>query len=630
MFRCTGYGECSMVFTRSEHLARHVRKHTGERPFKCHCGRLFSRLDNVRQHATTVHADDAELNTQMMKELTALHNQLSASTAQRQVAMGMVVKEDSDALPRKPKAPTDPNKPRAVRRTKAKVKRAREGAALESAATDATAEPLTESPLAVTAGLGGSEGQHPDSPTRDRVSQADDEEGGNSTEFHHSDMGQASPPPPPQPLSAVAPTLQQRFMSGPYPPSSGGHYPPAASYNSYAYDQGPATSFAGYGNPSSPQNGLGTHLTSGSPPLRRRIAPPQPPVPAPPTTGTSRFNTYNAPYSYSHQQIGPSTSAASHSSSAPPSPPGSLSGSRSGVTLPSISNLLPSPFGSTRDVSENVQPPGFNGSEEPPNTSSQHAVEGPGGNARTGAAHAGRGPPVMGSSNYSLSGVGNGTPYSSDSPTLHNLAAGMTSSAQNQTNAYDYPESHTHVNYDTAPYHDGSEAGVMQSATYAYNNSGHAILPSHQYLKHLQSRQGISSGLAHHQPQPASYHLAPPPHHVLTSYSAPGSGSNSFQDHEAGSMGASDGHYYGAGTTRLYSPNSRESSERSSIGSWAPPPPSVHQNHGYQGASGMQMVDHHAEGMSAPRRGVGLGGLGARPALEDDRQWRRASGPQAR
>ncbi|KAK3320348.1 hypothetical protein B0T19DRAFT_286156 [Cercophora scortea] len=57
-FFCTDYPPCNLSFTRSEHLARHIRKHTGERPFQCHCSRRFSRLDNLRQHAQTVHVNE--------------------------------------------------------------------------------------------------------------------------------------------------------------------------------------------------------------------------------------------------------------------------------------------------------------------------------------------------------------------------------------------------------------------------------------------------------------------------------------------------------------------------------------------------------------------------------------------
>ena len=55
------------------------RKHTGERPFTCHCGKQFSRLDNLRQHAQTVHADKAEQNERMMHDLTSLHATMTAA-----------------------------------------------------------------------------------------------------------------------------------------------------------------------------------------------------------------------------------------------------------------------------------------------------------------------------------------------------------------------------------------------------------------------------------------------------------------------------------------------------------------------------------------------------------------------
>ncbi|KAK7028956.1 Up in starvation [Paramarasmius palmivorus] len=78
-FQCRGYGECRMVFSRSEHLARHIRKHTGERPFTCHCGKQFSRLDNLRQHAQTVHSDKQDQNERMMRDLTSLHASMAAA-----------------------------------------------------------------------------------------------------------------------------------------------------------------------------------------------------------------------------------------------------------------------------------------------------------------------------------------------------------------------------------------------------------------------------------------------------------------------------------------------------------------------------------------------------------------------
>ncbi|KAF5318040.1 hypothetical protein D9619_012026 [Psilocybe cf. subviscida] len=76
-FKCTGFGDCAMVFSRSEHLARHVRKHTGERPFACHCSKQFSRLDNLRQHAQTVHADRPELNARMMARLVEVQGTMA-------------------------------------------------------------------------------------------------------------------------------------------------------------------------------------------------------------------------------------------------------------------------------------------------------------------------------------------------------------------------------------------------------------------------------------------------------------------------------------------------------------------------------------------------------------------------
>ena len=110
VFQCSGFGDCRMVFTRSEHLARHVRfvlvfewhadlpsKHTGERPFQCHCFKAFSRLDNLRQHCQTVHSDTPERNEEVLRKLTVLHSNLAASAAKNQRTFARVSIPNSNA-----------------------------------------------------------------------------------------------------------------------------------------------------------------------------------------------------------------------------------------------------------------------------------------------------------------------------------------------------------------------------------------------------------------------------------------------------------------------------------------------------------------------------------------------------
>lgn len=50
---------CGRLFKRLEHLKRHVRTHTQERPYICpHCSKAFSRSDNLAQHKRTHGRED--------------------------------------------------------------------------------------------------------------------------------------------------------------------------------------------------------------------------------------------------------------------------------------------------------------------------------------------------------------------------------------------------------------------------------------------------------------------------------------------------------------------------------------------------------------------------------------------
>jgi len=50
---------CQATFTRPQHVARHMRSHTGDRPYKCvYCGDQFARSDLLSRHCNKCHANE--------------------------------------------------------------------------------------------------------------------------------------------------------------------------------------------------------------------------------------------------------------------------------------------------------------------------------------------------------------------------------------------------------------------------------------------------------------------------------------------------------------------------------------------------------------------------------------------
>ncbi|ETS76300.1 hypothetical protein PFICI_11687 [Pestalotiopsis fici W106-1] len=54
---------CNRSFKRSEHKERHVRTHTKEKPFVCHCGHAFARRDLLTRHQRINTHHDPKLQT---------------------------------------------------------------------------------------------------------------------------------------------------------------------------------------------------------------------------------------------------------------------------------------------------------------------------------------------------------------------------------------------------------------------------------------------------------------------------------------------------------------------------------------------------------------------------------------
>ncbi|KAI0321194.1 hypothetical protein OF83DRAFT_369854 [Amylostereum chailletii] len=55
---------CQATFTRPQHVARHMRSHTGDRPYKCqHCGDQFARSDLLSRHVNKCHPGERPLSS---------------------------------------------------------------------------------------------------------------------------------------------------------------------------------------------------------------------------------------------------------------------------------------------------------------------------------------------------------------------------------------------------------------------------------------------------------------------------------------------------------------------------------------------------------------------------------------
>ncbi|KAK7457399.1 regulatory protein [Colletotrichum acutatum] len=70
---------CHRTFARGEHLRRHLRTHTKEKPYECHCGQAFARRDLLTRHERLYHATGNATAPLARSPMTAGQDQNSAA-----------------------------------------------------------------------------------------------------------------------------------------------------------------------------------------------------------------------------------------------------------------------------------------------------------------------------------------------------------------------------------------------------------------------------------------------------------------------------------------------------------------------------------------------------------------------
>ncbi|KAJ1864910.1 hypothetical protein LPJ73_000160 [Coemansia sp. RSA 2703] len=95
------YAGCTKQFKRHEHLKRHFRVHTGERPYKCpapDCSKVFARMDNLNQHIRT-HVNRKTANRQLANPVVDNVTQLRSTAQSESIPSAASFALASDSVP---------------------------------------------------------------------------------------------------------------------------------------------------------------------------------------------------------------------------------------------------------------------------------------------------------------------------------------------------------------------------------------------------------------------------------------------------------------------------------------------------------------------------------------------------